>query len=78
MEDNHDIEKLIKKAEEPQKKAPKWHKHYRGKIESSLFIGDHVIYYISIGNFQLEVKTSDRQFTNASEVGVFLKRVILF
>ncbi len=32
----HDIEKLIKKAEEPQKIAPKWHKYYRGKIESSL------------------------------------------
>ncbi len=36
MKNNHDIEKLIKKAEEPQKIAPKWHEHYRGKIESSL------------------------------------------
>lgn len=33
---NHDIEKLIEKAEEPQKIAPKWHEYYRGKIESSL------------------------------------------
>ena len=33
---NHDIEKLIKKAEQPQKIAPKWHEHYRGKIESAL------------------------------------------
>jgi len=33
---NHDIEKLIKKAELPQKISPKWHEHYRGKIESSL------------------------------------------
>ncbi len=33
---NHDIEKLIKKAEEPQRIAPKWHEYYRGKIESSL------------------------------------------
>jgi malate dehydrogenase (oxaloacetate-decarboxylating) len=33
---NHDIEKLIKKAEQPQRMAPKWHEHYRGKIESSL------------------------------------------
>lgn len=53
-------------------------KGIRGKIESSLFIGDHVIYYISIANLQLEVKISDRQFTTASEVAVFLKRVILF
>ncbi len=33
---NQDIKKLIKKAEEPQKIAPKWHEYYRGKIESSL------------------------------------------
>jgi len=32
----HDIEKLIKKAEEPQKISPKWHEYYRGKIESSI------------------------------------------
>lgn len=32
----YDIEKLIKKAELPQKIAPKWHEYYRGKIESSL------------------------------------------
>jgi malate dehydrogenase (oxaloacetate-decarboxylating) len=36
MKNNHDIERLIEKAEEPQKIAPKWHEHYRGKIESSL------------------------------------------
>ncbi len=36
MKNNQDIEKLIKKAEQPQKIAPKWHEHYRGKIESSL------------------------------------------
>jgi iron(III) transport system ATP-binding protein len=58
--------------------SPDVEKGLRGKIESSLFVGDHVIYYINIGNLQLEVKTSDRQFTTASEVGVFLKRVILF
>jgi malate dehydrogenase (oxaloacetate-decarboxylating) len=33
---NHDIEKLIHKAEQPQRIAPKWHEYYRGKIESSL------------------------------------------
>jgi malate dehydrogenase (oxaloacetate-decarboxylating) len=36
MANNHDIEKLINKAEQPQRIAPKWHEHYRGKIESSL------------------------------------------
>lgn len=36
MKNNHDIERLKKKAEEPQKIAPKWHEYYRGKIESSL------------------------------------------
>ncbi len=36
MKNNHDIEKLIKKAEQPQRIAPKWHEYYRGKIESSL------------------------------------------
>jgi malate dehydrogenase (oxaloacetate-decarboxylating) len=36
MKNNQDIEKLIKKAEQPQKIAPKWHEYYRGKIESSL------------------------------------------
>jgi len=33
---NHNVEELIKKAEQPQKTAPKWHEYYRGKIESSL------------------------------------------
>lgn len=33
---DNDIEKLIKKAEKPQKKAPEWHEFYKGKIESSL------------------------------------------
>jgi len=33
---NHAIEKLIKKAEQPQRISPKWHEYYRGKIESSL------------------------------------------
>jgi len=33
---NHDIEKLLKKAELPQKISPKWHEYYRGKIETSL------------------------------------------
>ena len=32
----YDIEELLKKAEQPQKIAPKWHEYYRGKIESSL------------------------------------------
>jgi malate dehydrogenase (oxaloacetate-decarboxylating) len=36
MKNDHNIEELIKKAEKPQKIAPKWHEHYRGKIESSL------------------------------------------
>jgi malate dehydrogenase (oxaloacetate-decarboxylating) len=36
MKDNHNVEELIKKAEQPQKIAPKWHEYYRGKIESSL------------------------------------------
>jgi malate dehydrogenase (oxaloacetate-decarboxylating) len=36
MKNNHDIEELLKKAEKPQKISPKWHEHYRGKIESSL------------------------------------------
>ncbi len=58
--------------------SPDVEKGVRGEIESSLFVGDHVIYYISIGDLQLEVKTSDRQFTTASEVGIFLRRVILF
>jgi iron(III) transport system ATP-binding protein len=53
-------------------------KGIRGEIESWLFVGDHVIYYINIGDLQLEVKTSDRQFTAASEIGVFLRRVLLF
>jgi malate dehydrogenase (oxaloacetate-decarboxylating) len=33
---NREIEKLLKKAEQPQKIAPEWHEYYRGKIESSL------------------------------------------
>ena len=36
MKNNHDIEKLIKKAEQPQRISPRWHEYYRGKIESSL------------------------------------------
>jgi len=30
------VEELIKKAEIPKKKAPKWHEFYRGKVEGSL------------------------------------------
>ncbi|MEJ2568043.1 MAG: NADP-dependent malic enzyme [candidate division WOR-3 bacterium] len=36
MKNKSDIEKLIKKAERPQRIASKWHEYYRGKIESSL------------------------------------------
>jgi len=53
-------------------------KGIKGTIESSLFIGDNVIYYIRIGNLQFEVKTPDRSFQSDSAVRILFKRVMLF
>jgi iron(III) transport system ATP-binding protein len=49
-----------------------------GAIESSLFVGDYVVYYIKIGSLRLEVKSPERRYRTGSQVGMLFKRVILF
>lgn len=49
-----------------------------GIIESSLFIGDSVVYYVRVGSIQFQVKTEDRSFEIGTDVSVSFKKVILF
>ena len=50
----------------------------KGEIESSLFVGDYVVYYIKIGSLRLEVKSTERRYRTGSQVGILFKRIILF
>jgi len=49
-----------------------------GRVESSLFLGASVVYYVRVGPYRFRVSTGRRGLAPGSEVSLSFKKVILF